>query len=173
MKQLTLFAFFILICYIQCSDKNETTIITEAINTYTFKNEGRGCGDFIVYTFANDSTSMTIRGERDILGQGFNPKTFNLPHEDLNISINQFAGPAGVYYCDDVFGNEGSIISSSPVVSGQAIIEVLEDNSLSPSDQFFIIKVELVFVVFKLEDETTEFYSSLIFDDVSVGWIPG
>lgn len=41
--------FFILIYLIQYSGKNETPITTEIEKNYIFKNEGRGCMDFLVW----------------------------------------------------------------------------------------------------------------------------
>lgn len=174
MKLVKLLVFFLLISHIQCRDINEIAITSEVINQYTFNNAGRGCGNFIVYSFANDSISMTIRGDRDTLGLNDGSKTFILPNKDLKISLNQFDGPAGSFYCDDVSGNEGSIINSYSVVSGEATIRILKDDiSQNPTNRFFTLRLELVNVIFKLEDDNTEFYERLIFNDVAVGWIPG
>ncbi len=152
------------------SDDNNAVVIQEE---FVFDSDGNGCSSFLVYETNDKFHSLHISGNRDELGISTTPKTFALPLNQLNVVVNQFDGEIGNYYCDDVIGDEGTIINTYTPNSGTAEIVITQD-SISVYEWEVIYEVsvtlkDLIFVV----DDTIVTIDNKIFENVRVGWFPG
>ncbi len=138
-----------------------------------FDKERDGCGNFRVYTIGENNTSLTIRGDRDLLGISTTKQEFALPHENLEISINEFDGPIGNFYCDDAIGDEGSVINQYFPASGIAEIQITRDSiQLDGSLVIYEITIKLKDIEFEI-DKDLKFFEEIDFNNIRVGWLPG
>lgn len=163
-----LFYFFLIVAALLVSSCGSNS----DVNGLNFSNEGSGCANFIVYT-QEDDFSLTIVGDTDSLGLSTDTRIFTLPSEDLDISINEFDGPIGNFYCDDVAGDEGTIVNQYLAVSGSAEISISQDTlPASSSSRLYEINILLKDVEFEIDDEL-KLIEEMEFNNVQVGWLPG
>jgi len=142
-------------------------------NDVTFQNQAFGCANFIVYSQGSDNTVLCIIGDREVLGLSTSNQEFELPHNALTVSFNEFDGPIGNFYCDDVVGDEGEIINSYTANSGIVEIQISRDSlNVDPLGTTYEITLRVRNLEFDINGDIQEI-EELIFEDVFVGWFPG
>jgi len=142
-------------------------------NDVTFQNQAFGCANFIVYSQGSDNTVLCIIGDREVLGLSTSNQEFELPHNALTVSFNEFDGPIGNFYCDDVIGDEGEIINTYTANSGIVEIQISRDSiTVDPLSTTYEITLRVRNLEFNIDGESQEI-EELIFEDVFVGWFPG
>lgn len=98
---------------------------------------------------------------------------FELPHNNLIVSFNEFDGPIGNFYCDDVIGDEGEIINSYTAIAGTVEIQIVSDNIfVDPLGTTYEITLQVRNLEFEVEG-ISQVIEELILEDVFVGWLPG
>lgn len=155
-----------------CNKNTSTTVLS----TYNFQDSGDGCANFIVYKHDNDANAtLSVSGMRDVLNLSSEALSFNLPHDGLTIQLNQFDGPIGYYYCDDVAGDEAMIITTSSPISGTAEITITADSTyVSTYEIHYELSVFLKNLEFEVPDsDETIVIEDISFEGINVGWLPG
>ena len=108
-----------------------------------------------------------------MLGLSTSNQEFELPLTDLTVSINEFDGSIGNFYCDDVRGDEGEIINTYTANSGIVEIQTSRDSlTVDPLGTTYEITLRVRNLEFDIDGESQEI-EKLIFEDVFVGWFPG
>ena len=98
---------------------------------------------------------------------------FDLPNDQLQVVVNQFDGFIGNYYCDDVVGDEGTILNSYSPISGSAEIVITQDSIfVNDWELIYEISVSLDNLIFDVNGDEVEIKNNT-FSNVRVGWFPG
>jgi hypothetical protein len=161
---------FALISCDDSSDDNNGVVVQEE---FVFDNLGSGCSSFLVYETNEHFHSLHISGNREELGISTTPKTFALPLDQLNVAVNEFDGEIGNYYCDDVLGDEGTIINTYTPNSGTAEVVITQDSiSVYEWEVIYEVSITLKDLIFVVGDNIVTIESKT-YENVRVGWFPG
>jgi len=154
----------------QSSNENNSTTTPES---FVFDNDGSGCSNFLVYESNDQFYTIHISGRRDSLGISTVPMVFDLPNDQLQVVVNQFDGLIGNYYCDDVVGDEGTILNSYSPISGSAEIVITQDSIfVNDWELIYEISISLDNLIFDVNGDEVEIKNNT-FSNVRVGWFPG
>jgi len=175
MKSILLYLILIVSTLIlfSCDDSSNTDNAMVIPKEFVFDNVGKGCSNFVIYEINEQFYSIHVSGSRDSLGVSTTLKTFDFPNDNLQVVVNQFDGFIGNYFCDDVLGDEGTILNSYSPVSGSSDIVITQDSIIvNEWEVIYEISVSLNDLIFEVDD-TEVTIENLTFSNVRVGWFPG
>ena len=134
------------------------------------------CGDFFVNQLLSPgevNIALEIKGSgREMLGLTSEFTSFSLPHNDLEVSISEWDGPAGEVFCNDVITEGPNRINAWTAVSGNLRIQVsnIEETEF---ETLYTITLELENVVFENSNGEQRIIPELFIEEAAVGWLPG
>ena len=172
--------FFFGLCACDTENKDEENEVTD-IETVQFIEQAISCVDFSVNVLENNEETqraLLIYGNsKDDLVLTEASQTFNLPVENLTVSIRDYDLPIGTwFYCNDIaFDPWPQVIEEWDLVSGSitmSVSNIQSDPNLGLSDLYdlFILLEDAVF-----ENELGEqlMVEELELEDLPMGWYPG
>ena len=159
------------LCFIICIALVSMSSCSKSPNrSYSFSNDSRGCGDFMVYKTLDDNTAITVIGSKEALDLSTSVQVFQLSNTDIQISIDEFDDTIGSYYCDDVVNDNANLIQQH--FANSATVEIDVSNPNPVMFETYEITIRLKNVEFEFDGETVR-YDEIVFEDVTVGWLPG
>lgn len=162
------------LCSSHCDQENPGLLIQNAIE---FEGDGLGCGSFYVYKQNNEERLLLeIQGDRDALELDMTLKEFAATDERLTVNILKFDGDIGAYACDDVANDQANVIETWTATEGQVFIQIGEDNTppnAEPWEIAFTINMLLGNAIFIDSEGKEHRFDEVLFNNVSVGWLPG
>lgn len=169
-------AFYMTSCDRNTDTDDQMDNLSGTLTSYDFTQSCFGCSSFLVYKQDNiQHASISVFGMRDQLNLSTETVTIPLPNDGLDVQVNEFDGPIGSYFCDDVLGDEAEILATHRPISGHAEITITADSIfVSDYSVHYDITVKLTDLEFVTPDsDQVEVIEELLFEEVRVGWFPG
>lgn len=148
----------------------------EYIEEINFEGNIVGCSDFFISKLLNNDNqniALTISGiGRENLNLTSSSTTFNIPLEDIQITISEWDIDMSDYYCNDAVEIEPQLLNNWEAVDGNITISV---DNITPNGimTLYDITIYLDNIIFQDDDGNLKKITTLTFSNVNVGWLPG
>lgn len=163
-------------CNLDINNDDDVAMVIGPLSDFDFQ-EGmsEGCLNFLVYKQDHEANAViSVSGMRDVLNLGSETLYFELPHDALDVEINEFESTVSQHLCDANPEGIPPILSTYRPITGNVEIIIDADSVfVDPISVHYEISVTLTGLEFDIPDsDQSEVIDDVLFDNVYVGWLP-